>query len=591
MKDLHSKKDFQDLMFRILDPLKPYYTKGRAGIDLGVTAVTYDERAIRMEAFSRPLWALVPYYAGGGTDDWFAGCYRKGLAAGTDPAGAEYWGDPGEFDQRYVEMAAMGYALIFAPETFWEPLAQKEKDHLAAYLYTINEHEVPCCNWLMFRVLVNVGLKTVGQKYDAGRMEEALALTESFYLGDGWYRDGDSGQKDYYVSFAIHFYGLVYARVMENEDAERCARFRARARKFAKQFLYWFDGDGEALPFGRSLTYRFAQVSFFCACLLAGEEVLPLPVMKGLIVRHLEYWMRQPVFDRDGVLTIGYCYPNLVMAEHYNAPGSVYWSMKTFALLILPDDHPFWQVKAAPFPEIPDTCSMPYADMLVRRYPHHVTAYTPGVYSPFGHGQIVAKYGKFAYDTKFGFSVAKSCYEISENSPDSMLAFFIDGYVYVRRICEEREIRPDGVWSRWSPYPGITVETTITPTADGHIRRHVIESGRACEAYDCGFSVGNRLEDHARREEAKEYSLVRNDRMYCKVEADRAPESAANGGAADPAVDGSVPVLAAQGVGTVINADPNTNLLYPKTLIPAVKYQIPRGRTELVTKVTAVVEG
>ena len=33
-------------------------------------------------------------------------------------------------------------------------------------------------------------------------------FTDLTYLGDGWYQDGDSGQKDYYISFAIHFYSL-----------------------------------------------------------------------------------------------------------------------------------------------------------------------------------------------------------------------------------------------------------------------------------------------------------------------------------------------------------------------------------------------
>lgn len=26
------------------------------------------------------------------------------------------------------------------------------------------------------------------------------------------------------------------------------------------------------------------------------------------------------MFDRDGILTIGYCYPQMYMAERYNAP-------------------------------------------------------------------------------------------------------------------------------------------------------------------------------------------------------------------------------------------------------------------------------
>lgn len=49
---------------------------------------------------------------------------------------------------------------------------------------------------------------------------------------------------------------------MEKDDPERATKYKARAMEFAKQFIYWFDEEGEAIPFGRSLTYRFSQVSF-----------------------------------------------------------------------------------------------------------------------------------------------------------------------------------------------------------------------------------------------------------------------------------------------------------------------------------------
>ncbi len=78
-------------------------------------------------------------------------------------------------------------------------------------------------------------------------------------------------------------YSLLYAMFMEKEEPERCARFRQRARDFARDYIYWFGGDGASIAYGRSLTYRFAQGAFFAVALLAGEEVLPLPVMKGIL--------------------------------------------------------------------------------------------------------------------------------------------------------------------------------------------------------------------------------------------------------------------------------------------------------------------
>lgn len=55
MKEWNSKEDYRNLLFEILNPLKPYYMEKKAGIGLGVTATNYAQKAICMEAFSRPL--------------------------------------------------------------------------------------------------------------------------------------------------------------------------------------------------------------------------------------------------------------------------------------------------------------------------------------------------------------------------------------------------------------------------------------------------------------------------------------------------------------------------------------------------------
>ncbi len=563
---METKKDFQNLMLKLLNPLKPYYSTEKAQLDLGVTMAHYDINATYMEAFSRPLWALVPFFAGGGRDTDFAKIYAKGLSAGTNPESNEYWGECGDFDQRFVEMAAISYGMLFAPKLVWDPLSEKEKDNLCRYLYKINEHPLPVCNWILFAVLVNIALKKRNRPYDAGMLTRYLDGLETFYLGDGWYQDGDSGQKDYYISFAIHFYTLIYAMVMNEEDPKRASLYKERAGMFAKQFIYWFDEDGDAIPFGRSLTYRFSQVSFFSVCLAAGVTPFPIPVMKGLIVRHLKSWLAKPIFDKNGILTIGYGYPNLIMAERYNAPGSPYWSMKVFAFLMLPDDHPFWTAEAAPYPVLASDCPMPFADMYVKHYGSHTTAFAPGVYSPYGHGQIVAKYGKFAYDSKFSISIAKSSYELCENAPDNMLAFVINGYVYVRRICEESKILENGVYSKWSPYPGITVETTLLPDEKGHTRIHKITSSLSCKAYDYGFSINRG--DHVD--------------VGCVFSADENWADAHNNcsGCHVSAVD-------CDGHGEFLYADPNQNLLYPKTVIPGICYDIHAGLQTLTTRVDA----
>ena len=557
---LSTKQDFQALMHLFLDPLKPYYSAGGARLHLGETGVTYGQAAIELEAFSRPLWALVPFWMGGGSDPEFEDIYRRGLAAGSDPENPEYWGDCNDYDQCFVEMAAIACGLLNAPEKLWDPLSDAEKQNLARWLDQINHHQIPECNWQFFMILVNLALKKCGMPYDPENMARGLARIDSYYSGDGWSTDGASPQKDYYIPWAIQYYGVLYSKFAADTDPERAALYRSRAELFAQQFIYWFDDNGAALPYGRSLTYRFAQNCFWAACVWAGLEPFPLGVMKGLIVRNFNWWLDQKMFDRDGILTIGYCYPQMYMAERYNAPGSPYWGMKSFILLALPDSHPFWSAEAEPMPALDVLKPMPHANMLVARTKGRVTAYAAGVNEGHGHGQFPEKYAKFAYDTRFGFCASRSREVIYQAAPDSMLAFVIDDNVFVRKVSLSHEIRADRVVSKWSPFPGITVTTTVLPTADGHIRRHEIESAYPCEAYDCGFAVPNFAPGY--------------------VESTAGGAATARNAAVSCTVSGS-------GEGTVIKCDPNVSLYSTNVCIPAVRYAIPEGRTVIETEIKA----
>ena len=237
---LNSREDFERLLFDILEPLRSRFNDTCTGIERDRVFAHYDAKAADMEAFSRPLWGLVPVWAAmepgnseAGTSCKYSGLpyeyaevYRKGLSEGTDPSSEGYWGDCRPFDQRFVEMAAIAYGMLFAPHVLWDPLDENSKKNLAAYLGRINDEELPVCNWILFAVLVNIALKKRGMPYRQDMLENYLKGLETFYLGEGWYCDGDSGQKDYYISFAIHFYCLVYAKVMESEDAERCRTYK-----------------------------------------------------------------------------------------------------------------------------------------------------------------------------------------------------------------------------------------------------------------------------------------------------------------------------------------------------------------------------
>lgn len=552
------KEKFQRMLMDMVEPLKCHYSKGKAELDIGVTAAGYGNRIAKMEGFSRVLWGLVPYWAGGGRDESMLPIYLEGFRSGTDPQSLEYWGDLHNKDQRMVEMAAISYGILMIPDKLWEPLSEETKGHMAAWLGQINQYQLAENNWQYFNVITNLALKSVGKPYSVPRMEAAMEAYESFYLGNGWYSDGLRPQKDYYSSFAIHYYCLLYANFMEKEDPDRCRLFRERGDAFAKTFLYWFDEEGKALPFGRSQTYRFAQGAFWSVCVLTGQEVLNLGVLKGLIERHLDYWLEQPIFDNGTILTVGYTYPNLLMSEGYNASGSPYWSFKIFAFLGLPDDHPFWKIESEPFPALKKTMAIPECDMLIQHRKGEVTALTAGQYPLMEHTHAAEKYAKFAYSSRYGFSVPRSYHLLSEVGADSMLVFYAHGMYYVRRRCEKFQITDTQVYARWSPLEGIVVETWLTPSEHGHVRRHVVESEFSCIAYDCGFSYPNTI-DHTNKKAEWGMAASWDESGSCSVYGD--------------------------GDGVVIDCAPNVNLIYPNTYLPAIRYSIVNGKQELTTSI------
>lgn len=560
---LLTRADMARALGDLFQPLLPYFSKGNARVRLDAAAAHFDRAAADLEGFARPLWGLAPLAAGGGDfAHWQR--YAEGLANGTDPKHPEYWGAVRGKDQRMVELAALGFTLALAPEKIWEPLDRRARDNVVAFLKDARRFDYADNNWKFFRVLVDLALDRLGVAYDRSLTEAYLDELDGFYLGDGWYRDGNVRRVDHYIAFAMHFYGLIYARLVE--DA-RAARFRERAHLFAQDFRRWFAADGATVPFGRSLTYRFACAGFWSALAFAGVEALPWGEIKGLCLRHLRWWADKPIAARDGVLTIGFGYPNLLMSESYNSAGSPYWAFKAFLPLALTGDHPFWTAEETPM--APETVPAP------QLHPGMVMMPVGGDVVALSSGQEnlqmrcgAEKYAKFAYASRYGFSVEADERGFGGGAFDSMLAFSDDGLHYrVRETNEAALLAGDVLHARWRPWPDVTVETWLVPAAPWHVRVHRIVTPRALWTAEGGFAIARRDGDadgfaadagHAYAAGAEDFSGI---------------------------LDlGSTVVRQ----GLCQKALPNTNLMAAKTTVPQLRGDIPAGETVLVSAVLAL---
>ena len=569
---LRTRQDLVRAAEEILRPLTGCMTPGKARIYVGNGAAYYSEDVSGMECWSRALWALVPMLAGKcpEADDLWP-LWREGMIHGTDPAHAEYWGDIGDSDQRMVEMAVMGCGLCFAPEAFLAPLACGQRENLFRWLDQINRHDMPKNNWRFFRVLVNIGFLKNGMPADGERLREDMDLMESHYTADGWYFDYPT-KRDYYTLWGFHFYSLLYAALMEREDPDRCRRIRERAALIAPRFACWFDREGRGLPYGRSLTYRFCQASFWSALAFADVKCALRPgQIKHLLLNNLRFWLNRPIFDRGGALTVGYGYPNVCAAEGYNAQGSPYWGLKTFWILALPEEHPFWQAEEEEYLP-PERFADPQVRLLLIRDPENrqAVAYTAGNHA-WEHMHEDEKYEKFAYSTQFAFSVAKEDSSLSRGAYDSMLAVRRTGkdLWHVRSGCESFEVAEDRVSFTWSPAEGVTIDTVIAPLGMWHVRKHVIRAAFPLEAAEGAFSV------------KKDWAGARPcDRISTRTEAD-----AAHAAAAGDRGTSAIYALKGYTAGEVISTEPNTNLMEPRCVLPMLHGRTGPGRHELLCAV------
>ena len=487
---LSSREDVTCAVNAILRALDRQFPAGQAQFSLGNTCAHYSADIACMEGLSRALWGLFPLMAGGAKVP-FAEKYIQAIKLGTGPQSPHYWGGTGPYDQRLVEMAAYGLGLALLQTQLTEHFSLSERENLHRWLNQITDSQMPDSNWNYFAIIVQLGFKRAGLPYDQAAIDRRFELMEAYYLGDGWYSDGPGRPKDYYISMAFHFYGLLYA-TLSPDDTERAVVLRERSRLFAEDFIYLSAADGASVPFGRSLTYRFAMVAFWSAVAFAELDVLSPGIIKGVILRHLRWWQKQPIFDRDGILTLGFAYPNLAMCEDYNSPGSPYWALKVFLILALPEDHPFWQAEELALPQLVEKRVIPHAAQILQHSEHseHVMMLTSGQLELNNYVNTEAKYTKFAYSSRFGFTIERGRYGIKHAACDSMLLLADgDGYYRGRRQCDEVRVDENFIWSRWSPWHDVMIETWLVPFGEWHLRLHRINSAHTLQTVEGGFAV------------------------------------------------------------------------------------------------------
>jgi hypothetical protein len=271
------------------------------------------------------------------------------------------------------------------------------------------------------------------------------------------------------------------------------------------------------------------------------------------------------------VLSVGYGYDNRRMSETYNSAGSPYWCMKAFTMLAAPDDHPFWSGPEAE-PDPAGTAALAQAGMVVGCDDVDVVALmapAPGGWSFVEESN--AKYQKLAYSSRFGFSGDFAQFGF-HHVTDSMLAVTdpATGARAVRTGTTVASVDGDAACARWSPLPGVRIDTVLWGGAPWHVRVHRIVTDRALALAETGFALPW---------EPEGFGPERPD----TAEAGHVAATSAWGGST--IVD--LPLRAAPRTAELQALSPNANVMHPLVIVPGLVTTIEAGTHVLVCAVGA----
>lgn len=364
--EANERRYWTDRLYAIAAPVLQNMSKGELVKNMEVeVSPSWDGRDIRvtyMECFGRLMAGLAPWLSLP-DDDTPEGKQRVQLrkwaldsyAHAVDPNSPDYllWRKEG---QPLVDAAYIAQSFLRAPRQLWEPLDALTKSRYAEEFKQLRRVDPPYTNWLLFSAMVETFLLTVGEQYDMYRIHSALRKAEEWYVGDGWYSDGESFAFDYYNSYVIQPMSLEILNVLVDKKIaltdkslsyvkQSLEKATKRMQRYGCILERFISPEGTFPAFGRSMTYRLGV--FQPLSQLAWQEQLPENLPSGQVRAALTCVMERMFstednFNKKGFLKLGFVGHQPDLADWYTNNGSMYLTSLFFLPLGLPASHSFW---------------------------------------------------------------------------------------------------------------------------------------------------------------------------------------------------------------------------------------------------------
>lgn len=328
-------------------------------VELSPTWDGRDKRVTYMECFGRLMAGLAPWLSLP-DDDTAEGKQRKQLrewalksyAQSVDLESKDYllWRKEG---QPLVDAAYIAESFLRGYDALWGPLDDLTKQRYIAEFQQLRRVDPPYTNWLLFSSTVECFLKKAGAQTDYYRITSALRKVDEWYVGDGWYSDGEDFAFDYYNSFVIHPMYVECLEVMTNGGKQNIWNVKGgnfpnalkRMQRFGMILERFVSPEGTFPVFGRSITYRTGVLQPLALLSLRGwlPKELPAGQVRAAMTAVIQRMFGDNRnFNAEGYLTLGFNGSQPNISDWYTNNGSLYLASLAFLPLGLPADAPFW---------------------------------------------------------------------------------------------------------------------------------------------------------------------------------------------------------------------------------------------------------
>lgn len=275
----------------------------------------------------------------------------KGLPYAVDPKHPDYLNFRTE-QQPIVDAAFLAHAFLRAPNV-WKALDSVTQHRFILEFQSLRNRKPAYNNWLLFAGITEAFLAKGGAGYDPSRIDMAWRKITEWYVGDGWYKDGENFAMDYYNSFVIHPMLVDMLAVMAEKKMvpeTEYAKALKRMVRYAEFLERSISPEGYFPVFGRSMAYRNAAFQALGQVALMGKlpEFIQPAQVRCALTKVMVHLFEQPgTFSPAGWLQLGFAGHQPEIADTYTSTGSLYLCTVGFLPLGLPATDPFWSAPAA----------------------------------------------------------------------------------------------------------------------------------------------------------------------------------------------------------------------------------------------------